>query len=156
MVHGFRAQRNIPLRFALPPPFEGGLGECSYQRHDGRTLCSPAGTTFAFICEICVRINTSTPIVCNSFKKSHLAQGEMAFYHTRFTPLWELYDQSLNLAERYSRFIRAIFVTEICFGHSTSHALVFVQFPNPSSSILATMALARRAASTLPCGSKAS
>ena len=39
---------------------------------------------------------------------------------------------------------------EILFGHSISQAPVLVQFPNPSSSILATMALARRAASIFP------
>ena len=44
------SERRGTFPFAsLFPPFEGGLGECSYQRHDGRTLCSPAGTTFALI-----------------------------------------------------------------------------------------------------------
>ena len=41
----------------------------------------------------------------------------------------------LREAARYSRFIRAIFSREIPFGHSTSQAPVFVQFPKPSSSI---------------------
>src|SRR5574344_1661562 len=49
-----------------------------------------------------------------------------------------------------------MFVIETPFGHSASQAPVFVQFPKPSSSILATIAFARRAASTLPCGRSAS
>ena len=44
---------------------------------------------------------------------------------------------------------------EMLFGHSDSQAPVLVQFPNPSSSILATMAFARRAASIFPCGRRA-
>ena len=44
---------------------------------------------------------------------------------------------------------------EIDFGHSAWQAPVLVQLPNPSSSILATIALARRAASTRPCGNLA-
>src|SRR5690606_15174982 len=46
-------------------------------------------------------------------------------------------------------------VIEIFLGHSTSQAPVFVQFPKPSSSIFATIDLARRAASTRPCGNNA-
>jgi len=42
------------------------------------------------------------------------------------------------------------------FGHSAAHAPVLVQLPNPSSSILATIAFARAAASILPCGRRAS
>ena len=42
------------------------------------------------------------------------------------------------------------------FGHTASQARVLVQLPKPSSSILATIALARRAASTRPCGRRAS
>ena len=45
---------------------------------------------------------------------------------------------------------------EILLGHSISQAPVLVQLPKPSSSILATIAFARRAASTFPCGNKAS
>ena len=41
----------------------------------------------------------------------------------------------------------------IFLGHSAAQAPVFVQFPNPSSSILATIALALRIPSTRPCGS---
>ena len=41
---------------------------------------------------------------------------------------------------------------EMLFGHSDSQAPVLVQLPNPSSSILATIAFARRAASIFPCG----
>ena len=41
------------------------------------------------------------------------------------------------------------------FGHSASQARVLVQLPKPSSSIFMIMALARRAASGRPCGSKA-
>ena len=62
---------------------------------------------------------------------------------------------SLNLAFRYSRFSLAIWSMVTCFGHSISQARVFVQLPKPSSSILATIARARRAASGLPCGSRA-
>ena len=36
----------------------------------------------------------------------------------------------LKLADKYSRFMRAIFSKEIPFGHSTSQAPVFVQLPN--------------------------
>src|SRR5690554_904784 len=45
---------------------------------------------------------------------------------------------------------------EMFLGHSTSHAPVLVQFPNPRSSILATIDLARLVASTFPCGNSAS
>ena len=45
---------------------------------------------------------------------------------------------------------------EIDLGHSAWQAPVLVQLPKPSSSILATIALARRAPSTRPCGSLAS
>src|SRR5690554_4041111 len=41
---------------------------------------------------------------------------------------------------------------EMFFGHSTSQAPVLVQLPKPSSSIFATIDLARREASTFPCG----
>src|SRR5574344_2061160 len=41
---------------------------------------------------------------------------------------------------------------EIDFGHSAWQAPVLVQLPKPSSSIFATIALARRAPSTRPCG----
>src|SRR5690606_11682606 len=58
-------------------------------------------------------------------------------------------------AFRNSRLRRAILLMEIFFGHSTSQAPVLVQLPKPSSSILATIDLARRAASTLPCGRRA-
>ena len=44
---------------------------------------------------------------------------------------------------------------DTCFGHSAAHAPVLVQLPKPNSSILATIALARAAASTLPCGKRA-
>ena len=40
-----------------------------------------------------------------------------------------------KLAYRYSRFIRAIFSSDIPLGHSTSHAPVLVKFQKPSSSI---------------------
>lgn len=53
-----------------------------------------------------------------------------------------------------SRFKRAMLLMEMFFGHSASQARVFVQLPNPSSSILESIAFARRAASTLPCGSR--
>lgn len=44
-----------------------------------------------------------------------------------------------RLATRNSRFMRAIFSSEMPFGHSTSQAPVFVQFPKPSLSICSTM-----------------
>ena len=59
------------------------------------------------------------------------------------------------LADKYSLFILAMFSNEIPFGHSTSHAPVLVQFPNPSSSIWRTMFNTRAVASTFPCGNKA-
>ena len=49
-----------------------------------------------------------------------------------------------------SRFKRAMLLIEIFFGHSASQARVFVQFPNPSSSIFDNIAFARRKASGLP------
>ena len=64
--------------------------------------------------------------------------------------------QSLILALRNSRFKRAICAMDMFLGHSCSQAPVLVQLPNPSSSILATIDLARLAASTFPCGSRAS
>ena len=45
---------------------------------------------------------------------------------------------------------------ETDLGHSAAQAPVLVQLPKPSSSILPSIALARRAASTLPCGRSAS
>ena len=41
------------------------------------------------------------------------------------------------------------------FGHSASHARVFVQLPKPSSSIFIIIAFARLADSILPCGNSA-
>ena len=55
-----------------------------------------------------------------------------------------------------SRFIRAMLDTLMSFGHSASQAYVLVQFPNPKSSILATILSTRLFASTFPCGSRAS
>lgn len=49
----------------------------------------------------------------------------------------------------------AILAMDSFLGHTASQARVFVQLPKPSSSIFATIALARLAASTRPCGSKA-
>ena len=54
-----------------------------------------------------------------------------------------------------SRFKRAMFVIDTPLGHSASQAPVFVQLPNPNSSILANIDFARRAASTFPCGNSA-
>ena len=56
----------------------------------------------------------------------------------------------LKLADKYSRFMRAIFSKEIPFGHSTSQAPVLVQLPKPSSSICCTMFNTRSVASTCP------
>ena len=56
--------------------------------------------------------------------------------------------QSLNFALINSRLRRAMLLSEMFLGHSAAHAPVLVQLPNPSSSILATMARARRARST--------
>src|SRR6188768_1421985 len=52
--------------------------------------------------------------------------------------------------------MRAIFDTEMPFGHSASQAYVFVQFPNPSLSICATMFKTLDSLSGAPCGNKAS
>ncbi len=53
----------------------------------------------------------------------------------RFFKYTKLYFYPFKLAAKYSRFIRAIFSSEIPFGHSISQAPVFVQFPKPSKSI---------------------
>jgi hypothetical protein len=46
-------------------------------------------------------------------------------------------------ALRYSRFIRAMFVIEITFGHTASHSPSFEQLPNPSASWRSIIATAR-------------
>ena len=51
---------------------------------------------------------------------------------------------------KYSRFIRAIFVSLISLGHSASQAPVLVQLPNPSLSISATIFFTLSLASTCP------
>ena len=51
--------------------------------------------------------------------------------------------------------MRAMFSSEMPLGHSASQAPVFEQAPKPSSSICATIASARFAASTLPWGNSA-
>ena len=48
--------------------------------------------------------------------------------------------------------ITMIFVIEISFGQSASHAPVFVQLPKPSESICATIFFTRFLCSTCPCG----
>src|SRR5690625_4436227 len=53
----------------------------------------------------------------------------------------------------YSLFILVILTRVIPLVHSISHALVLVQFPNPSLSICSTIFSTRSAASTRPCGS---
>src|SRR5262249_8667432 len=55
-----------------------------------------------------------------------------------------------------SRFMRAMLLSEISLGHSASQAYVFVQLPNPSSSICATMFSTRAFRSAWPCGRTAS
>jgi hypothetical protein len=55
-----------------------------------------------------------------------------------------------------SRRILAMFWIEICFGHTASHSPWFEQSPNPSASICAIIASARRPRSGSPCGSQAS
>ncbi len=55
-----------------------------------------------------------------------------------------------------SRFMRAMFASLMLLGHSAAQAPVLVQLPNPSSSILATMARARRSRSTAPWGRRES
>src|SRR5690606_41233468 len=60
-----------------------------------------------------------------------------------------------SLAVRYSRFLRAIFVSLIPTGHSAAQAPVFVQLPKPSASIWSTMACARLYRSVWPCGRRA-
>ena len=49
-----------------------------------------------------------------------------------------------------------MFAIDSFLGQTASHARVFVQLPKPSSSIFAIIALARFAASGLPCGRRAS
>src|SRR5690606_32966078 len=58
-------------------------------------------------------------------------------------------------AVKYSRFIRAITLTLIAFGHSASQAPVLEQAPNPSASICSTIFSTRAFLSGLPCGNKA-
>ena len=65
------------------------------------------------------------------------------------------YYSPANIAAAYSRFIRAILLTEIPFGHSASHASVFVHAPNPCSSCTFNMFVTRILASAFPCGNKA-
>ena len=59
------------------------------------------------------------------------------------------------LALLYSQFIFLIYSCEISFGHSASQAPVFVQCPNPSSSILSTIAITRLSLSGWPWGKDA-
>ncbi len=66
-----------------------------------------------------------------------------------------LKNQSFSFAQINSRFRRAMCVSETPLGHSAAQAPVLVQLPKPSSSIFESMALARAAASTLPCGNSA-
>src|ERR1051325_3207002 len=55
-----------------------------------------------------------------------------------------------------SRFMRAMFSSEISLGHSASQEPVLVQLPNPSSSICFTIFFARSTRSTAPWGNSAS
>jgi hypothetical protein len=48
-----------------------------------------------------------------------------------------------KLATKYSLFKRAMLSNEMPLGHSSAQAPVLVQLPNPSSSILVTMLMAR-------------
>ncbi len=57
-------------------------------------------------------------------------------------------DYSEHLALMNSRLRRAILLRGMLLGHSAAHAPVLVQLPKPSSSILRTMARARRLRST--------
>ena len=59
-------------------------------------------------------------------------------------------NQSASLALINSRLRRATLAMVSFLGHTASQARVLVQLPKPSSSILATIALARLAASTRP------
>ena len=58
-------------------------------------------------------------------------------------------------AFKKSRFMRAMLVKSMPLGHSTAHAPVFVQLPNPSLSICSTMRVTRRFRSGCPCGKSA-
>lgn len=60
-----------------------------------------------------------------------------------------------RIAAAYSLFNLAIFVTEIPFGHSASHASVLVHAPNPASSCTFNISITRFFASTRPCGNNA-
>ena len=66
-----------------------------------------------------------------------------------------LIHQSASFALINSRLRRAMLAMLSFFGQTASQARVFVQLPKPSSSILATIALARFAASGRPWGRRA-
>ena len=68
---------------------------------------------------------------------------------------WLLIYYSLSPARIYSEFSFAIFDMEISFGQTDSQACVFVQLPNPSLSIWATIFNARDFRSGSPWGRRA-
>ena len=55
-------------------------------------------------------------------------------------------------ALRYSRFRKAMWVTEISFGQTASHSYSLEQLPNPSASMAFARAKTRLWCSGLPCG----
>src|SRR5689334_2289476 len=59
------------------------------------------------------------------------------------------------MARRYSRFMRAMLVIGISFGHTASHSPSFEQLPKPSASWRWTIAITRAVRSGCPCGSNA-
>lgn len=80
-----------------------------------------------------------------------LNKSERGCVRTDATPFiynWKKDNYSLILAHKYSRLRRAILLSEMLLGHSAAQAPVLVQLPKPNSSILATIARARRARST--------
>jgi hypothetical protein len=61
----------------------------------------------------------------------------------------------MMLAAKKSLFNLAMFEIEISFGHSASQAPVLVHEPNPSSSMVFTIANTLSLRSDCPCGNKA-
>ena len=60
----------------------------------------------------------------------------------------------MSIALKYSRFIRAMLVIEISFGHTASHSPSLEQLPNPSASWRSTIFDDPHGRSTWPWGSR--
>ena len=116
------------------------------------------GITREKVIQICKK--NQIPCFQKNFKFKEIENCDEAFVTGTFAgviPVSKLENRNygFRVDDRYSLFILAIFFKEIPFGHSTSHAPVFVQFPNPSSSICFTIFKTLCFDSTLPCGSSA-